>query len=125
MAAPKRKVPARATPPIKAARKPVARKKATASAITPFKILRWSLMLLVLSFLVAGIYHYRHGVLYYLGFKSNKRIDVITKDEKKIGDLRIYEIVSRHKDRVFGFDISHYQGSINWDSIERTKATFR
>jgi lysozyme len=124
MAAPKRTVPPRSKAPVKAVRKPIARKKTASRALTPFKILRWSLMLLVLSFLVAGIYRYRHGVLYYLGFKANKRIDVITKDEKKIGDLRLYEIVSRHKDRVFGFDISHYQGSINWDSIERTKGDF-
>lgn len=122
MAAPKRTVPARPRPPVKAVRKPSA--KAKNPKVTPFKILKWSAMLLVVSFLIAGMYHYRHGVLYYLGFKTDKHIDVITEDKKKIGDLRLYEIVSRHKDRVFGFDVSHYQGSINWDSIERTKGDF-
>jgi lysozyme len=124
MAAPKRKAPIKPRPPVKAARKTAPRKKSPATTVTPWKILRWSLTMLLVTFVVAGIYRYRHGVLYYLGFKTNKRIDVITKDEKKIGDLRLYEIVSRHKDRVFGFDISHYQGSINWDSIERTKGDF-
>lgn len=88
------------------------------------KVVRYSFLMLLLSCLIAGIYNYRHGLMYYLGFKTNKRISTLTKEEKKIADLRLYEIVSRHKDRVFGFDVSHYQGSINWDSIERTKGDF-
>ncbi|RYJ45605.1 glycoside hydrolase family 25 protein [Flavobacterium beibuense] len=88
-----------------------------AKKITPGKILRYSFLILLLSFIVAVGYHYRNGFLYYLGFKTNKRIETLTKEERKIADLRIYEIVSRHKDKVFGFDISQYQGKIDWDKV--------
>jgi len=99
--------------------KPKASKK-----VTPGKILKYSFLLLLISFIVATGYQYRHGFLYYLGFKTNKRIEAITKEEKKIASLRLYEIVARHKDKVFGIDVSHYQGKINWDSIDRTKGEF-
>jgi lysozyme len=87
-------------------------------------ILKYSFLLLLISFIVAVGFHYRHGVLYYLGFKTNKRIEALTKEERKIADLRIYEIVARHKQKVFGLDVSHYQGTINWAGVDRTKGEF-
>jgi lysozyme len=119
-----------AVPPIRAAatitHKKAVRKKPRpkASKVTPGKILKYSFLLLFISFIVAAGYQYRHGFLYYLGFKTNKRIDAITKEEKKIASLRLYEIVARNKNKVFGIDVSHYQGQINWDSIDRTKGEF-
>jgi lysozyme len=129
MAAPKR-TPAKtvrgtATPQRKPAatrKKPVNKKQ----GLTPATILKYSVYMLLLTFIVTGGYRFRHGVLVYLGFNkiNNKQITVLTKEKRKIGDLRIYEIVSRHKDRIFGFDVSHYQGKINWDSIQHTKGDF-
>ncbi|MXN91992.1 glycoside hydrolase family 25 protein [Flavobacterium sp. Sd200] len=122
------------TLPVKATSKAIPKKnvpqkrgsktKAKQSKITSGTILKYSVLLLVASFIIAAAYQYRNGFLYYLGFKTNKRISVITKEERKIADLRLYEIVTRHKNKVFGFDVSHYQGIINWDSIERTKGDF-
>lgn len=108
----------------KAVRKKPAPKRKSQSKITSGTILKYSFLLLLASFVIAAAYQYRHGFLYYLGFKTNKRIEVITKEERKIANLRLYEIVSRHKDKVFGLDVSHYQSEINWDSIERTKGEF-
>lgn len=107
-------------------RKPATRKKKASAkgTLTPLKILKYAFITLLVSFVIAAGYRYRHGFLYYLGFKTDKRINVLTKEERKIADLRIYEIVSRHKDRVFGMDVSHYQGKIQWDSIERSKVDF-
>lgn len=106
--------------------KPVKRKakKSKARTLTPGKILRYSVLLLAISFFVAMAYNYRHGLLYYLGFKTNKRIEALSRDEHKIADLRIYEIVSRHKDKVFGIDVSHYQGKIYWDSVHKGSNDF-
>lgn len=92
--------------------------------ITPGKILRYSLLVLFVSFVVAVVYQYRHGVLYYLGFKSSKRIESLTKEEKNLSDLRIYEILSRHKNKVFGFDVSEYQGKINWQKVSTGNGDF-
>lgn len=106
-----------------AKRKSAKRKK---KKLTPVSILKYSVYMLILSFAVTGVYRFRHGFMVYLGFSkiNNKPVTVFTKEERKIADLRIYEIVSRHKDRIFGFDVSHYQGEINWDSIERSKGDF-
>lgn len=106
------------------ARKPGVRKKAGKATLTPLRILKYAFITLIVSFVIAAGYRYRHGFLYYLGFKTDKQINVLTKEERRIADLRIYEIVSRHKDRVFGMDVSHYQGRIQWDSIERSKGDF-
>lgn len=92
--------------------------------VTPGKILKYSFLVLLLSFVVAIGYQYRHGFLYYLGFKTNRRIEKLTKEERKIADLRIYEIVSRHKDKVFGFDVSEYQGDIDWSKVKEGNEDF-
>lgn len=73
--------------------------------------------LLLFAFLFA-VYHYRNALLYYFGFKSDKvKID-------KLDGARIYQVLQRHKDNVVGFDVSEYQGEIDWtavDSIEKHK----
>lgn len=88
------------------------------------KVLRYSFLLLIVAFLAAAVYQYRHGILYWLGFKSNKRIESLTKEERRIEDLRTYEILARHKDKVYGIDVSHYQGEIEWDSLKQGNAEF-
>jgi len=88
------------------------------------KVLRYSFLLLIVAFLAAAVYQYRHGILYWMGFKTNKRIESLTKEERRIEDLRIYEILGRHKDKVYGIDVSHYQGEIEWDSLSSGNAGF-
>lgn len=108
-------------PPRPAKRKAKSRKN---KKLTQGKVLKYAFLSLLVLILVVSAYNYRHGVLYYLGFKTNKRIEKLTKEERRIADLRIYEIVSRHKDKVFGIDVSHYQGKINWDSLQNGNKDF-
>jgi len=86
--------------------------------LTPGKILRYALLSLLAAGIITAAYNYRHGVLYWLGFKTNKRIESLTKEERKIENLRIYEILGRHKGKAIGMDVSHYQGRIVWDSLK-------
>lgn len=118
--------PKKTTPKKPAAkRKTSVRRKAAASKKPNIgKILRYSFLLLLVSFMLAVGYRYRHGILYYLGIKTSRRADALTKEERRIADLRIYEIVGRHKGKVFGLDVSHYQGHINWDSLDRKNGDF-
>jgi lysozyme len=126
----KRTPPRKKPSPIKAVatvhKKGVRRKsrKKKPSKITPGAILKYSLLILLTAFIIATGYQYRHGFLYYLGFKTNKRIESLSKDGSSIADVRNYEIISRHSDKVFGLDVSHYQGVIKWDNIERVKGNF-
>lgn len=87
-------------------------------------ILKYSFLVLFVSFLITGIYQYRHGFLYYLGFKTNKRIEALTEKKGKLANLRIYEILDRHKDKVYGIDVSHYQGDIDWETVENENPEF-
>lgn len=118
--------PKKTTPRKPAAKRktPVRRKAATSKKPNIGKILKYSFLLLLVSFMVAVGYRYRHGILYYLGIKTSRRADALTKEERRIADLRIYEIVGRHKGKVFGLDVSHYQGRINWDSLDRKNGDF-
>jgi len=100
-------------PPVRRA-KP---KRSSSKKITQGKILKYSLLLLFTAFLVAMVYQYRHGFLYWLGFKTDKRIESLSKEERKIADLRMYEILARHKDKALGIDVSHYQGKIDWEAV--------
>lgn len=101
-----------------------ARKSNKGSKFTTGKVLRYSFLLLLICAIAGAAYNYRHGVLYWLGFKTNKRIESLTGEERKIENLRIYEIVGRHKDKIFGIDVSHYQGRINWDSVQNGRLSF-
>ena len=108
-------------------KKPAAKKRSNSkkeNTITSGKILKYSFLILFIGFVVSMAYQYRHGVLYYLGFKTNKRVESLSKEERKLADVRTYEILSRHKDKVFGFDVSQYQGDIDWDKLAEGNKDF-
>ena len=67
-------------------------------------------------------YHYRKGLAYYLGFKTNKQR--IEKEDKRITDVRNFELLSKYDDRVVGIDVSQYQGKINWKEVRTVENTF-
>ena len=62
-----------------------------------------------------GIYKFRDGFLYYLGFKTDKYANELSADERKLTDIRIYEVLHKHDDKAIGFDVSEYQKKINWE----------
>ena len=73
--------------------------------------------------LLFGIgFHYRNGLLYYLGFKSNKIIE--SKESKRISDVRNYNVLSTYDDKVVGIDVSQYQGKIDWKSVRLVENNF-
>jgi lysozyme len=80
------------------------------------------LVLGILASLSFAIYHYRNAILYYFSFKTHKTVKV-----DKIARARNIQVLSNHKDKVFGIDVSEYQGEIDWDeadSIENFKIGF-
>ncbi|MWB94536.1 glycoside hydrolase family 25 protein [Flavobacterium sp. GA093] len=61
------------------------------------------------------VYHYRKGLAYYLGFKSDKTEDAV---EKHLSDVRNIQVIENHKGKVIGIDVSEFQGKIDWDEVE-------
>lgn len=85
--------------------------------------------LFIAVFFIIGVvflvYQFRDGFLYYLGFKTNKSVTELSKEERKIADIRIYEVLSQHENNMFGFDVSQYQDKIDWENIGKVEDTFQ
>ncbi|EJL66778.1 glycoside hydrolase family 25 protein [Flavobacterium sp. CF136] len=75
-----------------------------------------SLSLLALLF-VAVIYHYRRGLAYYLGFKSDK-ISEKEAEDKRLSDIRNFQVLAKHEGKSIGLDVSEYQGKISWSYVD-------
>jgi len=75
-------------------------------------------------FFIGVIFHYRDGLSYYLGFKSHKTLKPKTAEEKRLSDVRNYQLLSKYEDKVIGFDVSQYQGEIDWDKVQYVENTF-
>ena len=108
-----------------ATRKPaVKRKPRTSKKKTPAKSLKWFFAMAGLLLFFGTLYHYRNGMAYYLGFKSNKS-QKTEAEEKRLSDVRNFQVLSKYPDKVVGFDISQYQGEINWDEVEFVENTYK
>jgi lysozyme len=79
--------------------------------------------LLSLLFLLAVGYHYRNGLAYYLGFKTDKIR--AGRAEKRISDVRNFQLLNKYRDKVAGIDVSQYQGKINWEQVQKVENNFR
>lgn len=99
-------------------RKPPIRRRTTKKKKSFFspKVVVIAVLFLVLFF---GIYHYRNAILYYFSFKSDKVLK-----EDKVAQARIYQVLKKHEGKVFGFDVSQFQGEINWNEIDSVEGKF-
>ena len=88
------------------------------------KIVGYSLLGLLIFILAFAAFQFRDGFLYYLGFKSNYPVESLSKENRKINDIRIYEVLSTHTDTIFGFDVSEYQDKIDWENLGKVEDTF-
>lgn len=69
--------------------------------------------LLTFGLFLMIIYHYRNGLAYYLGYKSDK----VNIEKQRISDVRNYQILTKYELNPVGIDVSEYQGNILWDSV--------
>ena len=74
--------------------------------------------------IVLGIYKFRDGFLYYLGFKTDKYTNELATDDRKLTDIRIYEVLQKHDDKAIGFDVSEYQSEIDWEQTYHIEEAF-
>lgn len=102
----------------RATRKPTVRKKNTKKKNSFFST-KWVVTSFLVVAFIFGIYHYRNALLYYFSFKSDKILK-----EDKVSQARIFQILKAHKDLTFGFDVSQFQGEVNWDAIDSVEHKF-
>ncbi|HEX9979465.1 MAG TPA: glycoside hydrolase family 25 protein [Flavobacterium sp.] len=73
----------------------------------------------ILLLVFAAGYHYRDALAYYFSFKTDKM-----DEEDKLHALRNFQVMKSHPDHVFGFDVSEYQGDIDWEQTDSVDDAF-
>ena len=86
------------------------------------KSVKWILGLFLLLCAIIFVYQKKDAVLYYLGFKIKN--SELSENQRKLEDKRINDIVGNHKGKIFGIDISQYQGTIDWENLEAIEEQF-
>lgn len=104
-------------------RRSTASRKATSKRKTSYgKISGFVFGIFCFLFIFGLGYHYRNGLAYYFGFKSDKVINQVA--AKRISDVRNYNVLSDYADKVVGIDVSQYQGTIHWDEVAAVENNF-
>ena len=80
-------------------------------------VFRFIFLSLFALLFVAVIYHYRRGLAYYLGFKSDKLSEKEAED-KRLSDVRNFQVLAKHEGKSIGLDVSEYQGKISWSYVD-------
>ena len=95
----------------------VVRKPKKKAAVFSRKLLRYAIITFFVL-LLAGIgFHYRNGLAYYFGFKSDKIIRA-EREAQRISDVRNFQVLEKHKGKSIGIDVSEYQGKIRWSYVD-------
>nr|WP_315243998.1 GH25 family lysozyme [uncultured Flavobacterium sp.] len=81
------------------------------------KMLRFVFLSLFALLFVFAVYHYRRGLAYYLGFKTNKLSEKEIED-KRLSDIRNFQVLAKHQGKSIGLDVSEYQGEIRWSYVD-------
>lgn len=109
------------------ARKPTPRRKSSKKSSFLKKNGAYIFGIVLLLVLAGSAYHYRGGIAYYLGFKRHKITKLrkqVTEQEKRLVDIRNYQLLSKYEGNAVGFDVSQYQETIDWSEVRVAEDTF-
>ena len=84
------------------------------------KVAPWKWHVLAYSSLIVCfvIFHYRDGIGYFFTDLYERVFKEETSKSVTVHDFRAIEILDKHTDHLFGFDVSHYQYDIEWREID-------
>lgn len=103
------------------ARKPVKRRQTSSrkpnSGSLFGKLFRNIIIIAFIGLFLGIAYHYRRGLAYYLGFKSDKLSEKEAED-KRLSDVRNFQVLAKHEGKSIGLDVSEYQGKISWSYVD-------
>ncbi|MFV8335228.1 glycoside hydrolase family 25 protein [Flavobacterium sp. RSP29] len=95
----------------------VVRKPKKKATVFSGKVLRYSIVTLLVVLMTAVGYHYRDGLAHYFSFKSDKILREET-EAKRISEVRNYQVLEKHEGKSIGLDVSEYQGKIRWTYVD-------
>lgn len=105
-------------------RKPaVKRRPAKKKTFFSGKMIGFLVTFLILVLIGITAYHYRDALAYYFSFRSKHQTE--NTNATKVEEARIFQVLKRHETKVFGFDVSEYQGKIAWEEIKTIEDTFQ
>ena len=87
-----------------------------------FSFKKHILLPLFLMSLLYGVWHYRY-VLFYIAFQQIENKESI-KVSSVTNQFRIFDVLQHHQKNTFGIDVSHYQGKINWNDVQKVQDSF-
>ncbi|WP_291103293.1 MULTISPECIES: glycoside hydrolase family 25 protein [unclassified Flavobacterium] len=87
------------------------------------KLLRFSIIAFVVLLFFGLVYHYREGLAYYLGFKSDKT-QYEKAEAKRISDVRNYQVLENHEGKAIGLDVSEFQGTVDWTLVKTIENSY-
>ena len=93
------------------------RKPKKKAAVFSGNLLRYSIVAFFIVLMLGLGYHYRNGLSYYFGFKSDK-ISRANREAKRISDVRNFQVLEKHQGKSIGIDVSEYQGEISWSYVD-------
>ncbi|WP_026714590.1 glycoside hydrolase family 25 protein [Flavobacterium daejeonense] len=93
------------------------RKSKKKTSVLQKKVIQFLTVALLLLIGFGIIYHYRNGLAYYFSFKTNKTLDKAAK-EKRLSDVRNYQVLEKNESKAIGIDVSEYQDEIDWDEVK-------
>ena len=106
----------------KVQRKPSVRKRTNLrKGNNRVKFYQFLLVILTLFLLTGVIYHYRFEWAQYFSFVYKP---IENKNKKWVEEARIYNVLSAHSKKVYGIDVSEYQGNIDWNLIKTIEDSF-
>lgn len=80
-------------------------------------VFRFLIVSIFIGLFLGAVYHYRNGLAYYFGFKTDKVVETET-DDKRLSDARNFQVLANHKGKSIGLDVSEYQGKISWSYVD-------
>ncbi|KFF18234.1 glycoside hydrolase family 25 protein [Flavobacterium hydatis] len=95
--------------------------KSTSSSIGKF--FRFTVFSVLIALLLGVVYHYRNGLAYYFSFKTDKVLEKEAED-KRLSDVRNYQVLSNHQGMAIGLDVSEFQGKIRWSKVDSLEQKF-
>lgn len=83
---------------------------------------RFYLLILFAILFLGLVFHFREGLSFY--FKQQFEDKINNDEDSRVSDIRNFKVLNKYKDKVVGFDVSQFQGKINWSLIDSVEHTY-
>lgn len=104
-------------------RKQTSNRKSKSTGSSIGKFFRFIVFSVLIALFLGVVYHYRNGLAYYFSFKTDKVLEKEAED-KRLSDVRNYQVLANHQGMAIGLDVSEFQGRIRWSKVDSLEQKF-